>query len=433
MVDNIDNNDLHFESSEITGPEGMYWFNYTIERLDKFWTIKEVKMERTWELNHNTAQKKFSFRIDDASKTLTVDQIKKIMHDEYGYHEAALSVNIIGKNNTKWSTICTNNDVIHIIVDVNRNKELKAQSSQQIDTTVYENNSGKEADERDIKQESPYKEMIENQTAPITHWNRKNPDISLTFDDWYWEENIKYVLEKLKGSWIHATFFILWECLKKTPDLWRKAVEEWHQICCHTYSHIYLSGWEYTDLWDKQKWISAWPWKLNKTDLNNRSNNVKSLLWEKDYNTLKAASWDNFPRKVKSDLLLKTEILMWEAQVEKTLWKGYLQNFKYQHPFFRFPGWCWATSARNIDILKGLWYLSIWWSEDFYRWTWKNRKHMSLDDVRNMNIANWEILVNHFKKEYEKWQPTEREYISAYIDNMVNKGKVSKPLTETIK
>jgi hypothetical protein len=67
-------------------------------------------------------------------------------------------------------------------VDVNRNKELKAQSSQQIDTTVYENNSGKEADERDIKQESPYKEMIEKQTKPIDSDPTKT-EIAITIDD----------------------------------------------------------------------------------------------------------------------------------------------------------------------------------------------------------------------------------------------------------
>ena len=47
------------------------------------------------------------------------------------------------------------------------------------------------------KKESPYKEMIENQKNPISRWNREKPEISLTFDDWYWPESIKNILEIL--------------------------------------------------------------------------------------------------------------------------------------------------------------------------------------------------------------------------------------------
>jgi hypothetical protein len=158
---------------------------------------------------------------------------------------------------------------------------------------------GQQGEKLKRQQESLYKELIENQKSPITHWNKENPEISITFDDGYWSGNIKHILDTLRWSWIKATFFILWDCLRNTPALWKQAAEEWHQICCHTFSHIYLSGGEYTDLWDKSRWIKAWPWNLNKTDLSKRSNDVKNLLWEEYYDNLKSKSWNWFPRRVK--------------------------------------------------------------------------------------------------------------------------------------
>lgn len=280
---------------------------------------------------------------------------------------------------------------------------------------------------------NPFKEMIEKQKWPLMHWNRDKPEISLTFDDGYWTENVKHVLDTLRWSWIKATFFILWDCLKNTPELWKQAAKEWHQICCHTFSHIYMSSEEYTDLWDKKSWISAWPWNLNKTDLNVWTNNVKLLLWDDYLKNLRIMSWNWFPRKVRTDLLLETEILMWETQIKKTLWSEYLKNFKQNHPFFRFPWGCWDSAPRNINVLKKLWYLAIWWSEDFFRWKWSNRKHMSLEWVRVMSISNWDIPLFHFKKSYGAKKATERDYIDAYIDNMKNRNKTSHEVSHIVK
>ena len=266
--------------------------------------------------------------------------------------------------------------------------------------------------------ENPYKELIEHQKLPMTHGNRNNPEISITFDDGYWTENIEHILNTLRWSWIKATFFILWDCLKNTPELWKDAREEWHQICCHTFSHIYLSN--NSDVTNLTSW-------LNKDiRINERVNNVKTLLWDEYYDKIKNESWPSFPNKIKSTLLLETEILMWESQVKNTLWEEYLQNLKQNYPFFRFPGWCWANRGENIDVLKRLWYLAIWWSDDFYRWFGKNRRHMSVYNMSNMNIQNWDIPLFHFKKDDYK-------YIDAYIENMKNKNKSSHEISWIIK
>ena len=270
-----------------------------------------------------------------------------------------------------------------------------------------------------------YAEMIKEQKGPIMYWNKKNPEISITFDDWYWVGNIKHILDTLRWSWIHATFFILWECLSQNPSLRKQAVNEWHQICCHTFSHIYLSSWEYTDLWDKERWEKWWPWDLNKTDLRNWVNNVENLLWTKYLNNLRQKSGSWFPRRVKTDLLLKTEILMWEAQIKKTLWEEYLNNFKLNYPFFRFPGWCWWKAPQNLAVLKELWYLSIWWSDDFYRWSGDSRRHIATSEMMNLNVWNGDIPLFHFKE-------SDYKYVDAYIKNMEKHNKKPRLVSEVL-
>ena len=289
-------------------------------------------------------------------------------------------------------------------------------------------NEGREANEKrnttrerldTLKNEvnNNYARMIEMQKVPITTWNRNKPEVSITFDDGYWSGCIKHILNTLKWPGIKATFFILWDCLKNTPELWKLAAREWHQVCCHTFSHIYLS--DNSDITDLTSGLN------NSVNVHNRENNVKSLLWNKYYIKIKTESWAWFPNKIKSNILLETEILMWEAQIKKTLWETYLKNFKKNHPFFRFPWWCGASRPQNVAILKKLWYLSIWWSEDFYKWSGKSRRHMTTSEIQNMNVNNWSIPLFHFKKD-------DYEYIDAYIENVKKSKKSSKVVSKVI-
>ncbi len=265
--------------------------------------------------------------------------------------------------------------------------------------------------------ENPFKEMIENQKGPVMHWNREKPEISITIDDWNWAPNIKHILNTLRWSWIRATFFILWTSIKENSSLRKQAIEEWHQVCCHTYSHIYLS--DKTDITDIRNTLSG-------KEITNWMSNVKFLLWIEYFNKLKLQVWNDFPFKISSDLLLRTEILMWEAQIKNSLWKPYLNKLKSNFPFFRFPGWCWWFREKNIKVLKDLWYLSIWWSDDFYRWTGKNRKHIAAANVWSLDISNGDIPLFHFKE-------SDFKYIDAYIQNVKNKNKSSKVVSDIIK
>ena len=113
---------------------------------------------------------------------------------------------------------------------------------------------------------------------------------------------------------------------------------------------------------------------------------------------------------------------MWEAQIKKTLWESYLKDLKKNYPFFRFPGWCGANRPQNIAVLKSLWYLSIWWSHDFYG---ASRKHMSTDAIKTMNIQNGDIALFHFKAD-------DYGYIDAYIKNMKKRWKSSRVISRVI-
>jgi peptidoglycan/xylan/chitin deacetylase (PgdA/CDA1 family) len=268
--------------------------------------------------------------------------------------------------------------------------------------------------EKSDQQKNPYKEMIEKQKGPITHWNKENPEISITFDDGYGSNRIRHILDTLKWSWIKATFFILWECLRKTPNLWKEAIEDWHQICCHTFSHIYLS--------DKSDITSINTWLNKDIKISERVNNVKSILWEQYFEKIKAQWWEWFPQKINSDVLLETEILMREESIKKTLGEDYLQKFKQNCPFFRFPWGCGDKRPKNIAVLKKLWYLSIGWSDDFRR----SKEHMSIEEMRTMDIPNWSIPLFHFKEQDYK-------YVDAYIENMKNRNKTSHEVSRIIK
>ena len=268
--------------------------------------------------------------------------------------------------------------------------------------------SHKHENKEDEEKESLYKEMIERQWIPISHWDKNNPEISLTFDDGYWKTYIESILDTLKWSWVHATFFLLWECIKNTPNLRKRAIEEWHQICCHTYSHAYLSEWEYTDLF-KWHWISVSkrPWLIRAWE-----NNVKRLLWQDYYDDIKNKNpWA--PERMNSVDLLETEILMREEEVKKTLWEQYLSEMKRNYPFFRFPWGCWAKRKENIDVLKKHWFLAIWWNgEPIYSMP--------------KTVSNWDIPLFHFNQK-------NANVLKTYISRTQNSWKNPKLISEIIK
>lgn len=155
---------------------------------------------------------------------------------------------------------------------------------------------------------SPYKDMIQEYTQALILGNLTKTEIAITIDDWNWAKNIETILDTLKNHNIKATFFIVWTRIKMHAKQWRRAIDEWHQICNHTFDHHYFKKAEPAEL--------------------------------------------------------ERQILEREKAVKDSLWEDYLKTMKQDFPFFRFPWWFWAANPELISVLKKHGYVAIWRSTD---------------------------------------------------------------------
>lgn len=75
---------------------------------------------------------------------------------------------------------------------------------------------------------------------PKALW-RINPEehaVYLTFDDGPIPESTPFILDTLKEFGVKATFFMVGENVERHPDLYRRILEEGHQVGNHTYNHM---------------------------------------------------------------------------------------------------------------------------------------------------------------------------------------------------
>ena len=151
------------------------------------------------------------------------------------------------------------------------------------------------------------KEMIPQIKEPIILGDLNQPNVAITIDDGYGVKSIEYMLDLFEKNGVRATFFVIWDCLKLYPDLWKKAVQQWHEICNHTATHS-----KYFKTWDEP---------------------------------------ERFER----------ELLWWEKMAKQVLWEDYLIKMKSNYPFFRFPWMHWIRVKAYLDILKKHGYIPIWW------------------------------------------------------------------------
>lgn len=66
--------------------------------------------------------------------------------------------------------------------------------------------------------------------------------IALTFDDGPSAANTGRLLDGLKARGAHVSFFMTGQNAKRNPSLVKRAYEEGHQICSHTYDHALLTN-----------------------------------------------------------------------------------------------------------------------------------------------------------------------------------------------
>lgn len=74
-----------------------------------------------------------------------------------------------------------------------------------------------------------------------THGSRNTNLVAITIDDGYGKELIEQALDHLKEHNVLATFFPVGEAVKNSPEVWRRAVEEGHELGNHTYRHTFLT------------------------------------------------------------------------------------------------------------------------------------------------------------------------------------------------
>ena len=79
----------------------------------------------------------------------------------------------------------------------------------------------------------------------LWHGDRKEKKLYLTFDDGPVPGVTDYILEVLSDLDVKATFFCVGENIKKNPDVFKRIVQEKHEIGNHTYNH--LNGWAVRD------------------------------------------------------------------------------------------------------------------------------------------------------------------------------------------
>ena len=65
--------------------------------------------------------------------------------------------------------------------------------------------------------------------------------VALTFDDGFYPDAIESVLDACAREGIQLTFFPKGALLERRPDLWRRAVDEGHEIGNHTFDHTPLT------------------------------------------------------------------------------------------------------------------------------------------------------------------------------------------------
>jgi peptidoglycan/xylan/chitin deacetylase (PgdA/CDA1 family) len=75
--------------------------------------------------------------------------------------------------------------------------------------------------------------------------DKTKPIIYLTFDDGPIPELTPWVLNILKHYQITATFFCVGENIDKNPEIFKRILDEGHQVGNHTYNH--LKGWQTKD------------------------------------------------------------------------------------------------------------------------------------------------------------------------------------------
>lgn len=222
----------------------------------------------------------------------------------------------------------------------------------------------------------PLEQAIEKMVS--IHKGANKPQVSLTFDDGYDKKLVNKVLDVLKKKDIKTTFFIIGGAIARNPDVWKRAVNEGHQICNHTSNH----------------------------------KNMSEL----------------------SDNQVQAEIVGWETTVKKYLGEDYLLKMKNEFPLLRLPGGNGGKSKRILSIAQKNGYAVIAWDVETYSSIIKPLVNThSVADISERiekhvvnKCSKGSIILLHFNQ-YDVGN------LEEMVDGILKKGYEIKPVSQMLK
>lgn len=197
--------------------------------------------------------------------------------------------------NTDEQTIIK--DIPYIVPDNSKKEEsIQPSNSNSKDVPLTQNN----IDKKTTVAQNVY------QKKPIVSLSQSEKSVYLTIDDGYERASIIKALDILKDKKVKGTFFIIGTQLKANADLWKRAVNDGHEICNHTLNHVYFN-------------------KLSSEEVRN-------------------------------------EIIGWDKVASEVLGVNYLKDMKLKFPFMRFPGGIQDNNTTYLEIVANEGYIPIGWS-----------------------------------------------------------------------
>lgn len=144
--------------------------------------------------------------------------------------------------NSEGKTV-TSNDVQYVNSGTNKVEVDKIVDKPQVNETKQEEKPEPSTVDNGGSVPIPEKEPLKDYEVPVEEVYKKDgvKNAYLTFDDGPTKNITPQVLDFLKENNIKASFFVMGQMSDKNPDMLKRAYDEGHAICMHSYYHDYKS------------------------------------------------------------------------------------------------------------------------------------------------------------------------------------------------
>lgn len=113
----------------------------------------------------------------------------------------------------------------------------------ELDQVRQENNTLQERFDQVYRENEELREenFMLRSSVIVNHGNRETNKVAITIDDGAGAELINQTLDHLRDHNVRATLFPMGWWVEQAPEVWRRAVQEGHELGNHTYSHAFLT------------------------------------------------------------------------------------------------------------------------------------------------------------------------------------------------